>query len=115
MKPEQRTRWERRGEETAAGFGFFFFNATHDRAEEVDHGVLRPTLPRGRGGGLLRAWGEGASERSLRETGRRRVRRVLEAEKTSFTKSLCRQGDLEETGNKKRQEPGEKKPTPGFN
>lgn len=50
-----------------------FFYATHDRAEEVDHSVLRPTLPGGRGGGFLRAWGEGASERSLGET-RRRVR-----------------------------------------
>lgn len=39
---------------------------THNRAEEVDHGVLRPALPRGRGGGFLRAWRQSASERSLR-------------------------------------------------
>lgn len=45
---------------------------THNRAEEVDHSVLRPTLPRGRGGGFLRAWGQSASERSLRRRRRRR-------------------------------------------
>lgn len=58
---------------------------THNRAEEVHHGVLRPTLPRGRGGGFLRAWRQSASERSLRTRRRRRrrktVRQIQKAEK----------------------------------
>lgn len=52
---------------------------THNRAEEVDHGVLWTALPRGRGGGFLRAWRQSASERSLRR--RRTVRHLQKAEK----------------------------------
>lgn len=65
------------GEEAASAL-----DNTHNRAEEVDHGVLWTALPRGRGGGFLRAWRQSASERSLKMMRRRRtVRHVQKAEK----------------------------------
>lgn len=58
---------------------------THDRAEEMDHGVLSTTLARRSRRSFLRAGREGASERSLRgeEEGRggEKKRRGCQTEK----------------------------------
>lgn len=42
----------------------YVFYITYDRAEEADHSVLWSALTWG-GGGFLRGWREGSSERSL--------------------------------------------------
>ena len=55
---------------------------THNRAEEMDHGVLCSTLAWGSRRGFLRAWREGTSERSL-------VRKGEKERKERYDRPAC--------------------------
>lgn len=48
----------------------FTLGITHNRAEEMDHGVLGPALTWGSCRSFLRARGESASERALGKKGK---------------------------------------------